>query len=104
MPYFDDPVTGPASLPPGPAAPDEVAGVGGAAAVSVSAAVQRFQSCRWRRPPENGMPECCGHRDVLPLTGARGFDPDAWCADCRFYKLRRAPKKRTYTEDAYWRP
>ena len=58
-----------------------------------SAAVQRFKSCRWRRPPEDG-PECCGHRDVLPMAGTTGFDPEAWCPDCQFYKLRRTPKKR----------
>lgn len=58
-----------------------------------SAAVTRFKSCRWRRPPEEG-PECCGHRDVLPMAGTTGFDPEAWCLDCTFYKLRRTPKKR----------
>ena len=58
-----------------------------------SAAVARFKSCRWRRPPEDG-PECCGHRDVLPMAGTTGFDPEAWCPDCQFYKLRRTPKKR----------
>jgi hypothetical protein len=63
-------------------------------AIPVSAAVQRFQTCRWRRPAENGTPECCGHRDVLPLTGTNGFDPEAWCPECAFYKLRRTPKKR----------
>jgi hypothetical protein len=67
----------------------------------LSAAVQRFQSCRWRRPAENGTPECCGHRDVLPLTGTNGFDPEAWCTDCAYYKLRRTPKKRDYFEDRY---
>ncbi len=67
----------------------------------VSAAVQRFQSCRWRRPAENGTPECCGHRDVLPLTGTNGFDPEAWCPECAYYKLRRTPKKRDYFEDRY---
>ena len=56
----------------------------------------RFKSCRWRRPPEDG-PECCGHRDVLPIAGTTGFDPEAWCPDCTFYKLRRTPKKRTQT-------
>lgn len=66
--------------------------------VPASAAVERFRSCRWRRPPENGQPECCGHRDVLPLTGANGFDPEAWCPECAFYKLRRTPKKRDYTD------
>jgi len=68
-----------------PAAPVEVQ--------SASAAVTRFKSCRWRRPPEDG-PECCGHRDVLPMAGTTGFDPEAWCPDCTFYKLRRTPKKR----------
>ena len=59
-----------------------------------SAAVARFRSCRWRKAAENGTPDCCGHRDVLPMTGANGFDPEAWCPDCGFYKLRRTPKKR----------
>ena len=60
---------------------------------SLSPAVARFKSCRWRRPPEDG-PECCGHRDVLPMAGTNSFDPEAWCLDCAFYKLRRTPKKR----------
>ena len=68
---------------------------------AVSAAVERFRSCRWRRPAENGQPECCGHRDVLPLTGANGFDAEAWCPGCAFYKLRRTPKKREYPDDSY---
>jgi len=34
------------------------------------------------------------HRDVLPMAGTTGFDPEAWCPDCQFYKLRRTPKKR----------
>jgi hypothetical protein len=59
-----------------------------------SAAVLRFKSCRWRRPPDEGT-ECCGHRDVLPVAGTTGFDPEAWCPDCAFYKLRRTPKKRS---------
>jgi hypothetical protein len=57
-------------------------------------AVMRFKSCRWRRPPDEGT-ECCGHRDVLPIAGATGFDPEAWCPECAFYKLRRTPKKRS---------
>jgi hypothetical protein len=60
----------------------------------ISAAVARFQACRWRKPAEKGTPECCGHRDVLPMTGANGFDAEAWCSDCGLYKLRRTPKKR----------
>jgi hypothetical protein len=69
-------------------------------AVEVSPAVARFKSCRWRRPPEDG-PECCGHRDVLPIAGASGFDPEAWCPDCQFYKLRRTPKKRSPEDYRY---
>jgi hypothetical protein len=65
-----------------------------------SPAVARFKSCRWRRPPEDG-PECCGHRDVLPMAGSTGFDPEAWCPECSFYKLRRTPKKRSPDEYRY---
>jgi hypothetical protein len=66
---------------------------------AVSAAVIKFKSCRWRRPPEDG-PECCGHRDVLPIAGT-SFNPDAWCPDCTFFKLRRTPKKRNPDEYRY---
>jgi hypothetical protein len=62
-----------------------------------SQATERFRSCRWRRIAEAGgalLPECCTHRDVLPMTGANGFDLEAWCPDCGYYKLRRTPKKR----------
>ena len=59
----------------------------------VSDAVIKFRSCRWRRPPDEGV-ECCGHRDVLPLAGTTSFDPEAWCPDCTYFKLRRSPKKR----------
>jgi len=64
-----------------------------------SAAVMKFKSCRWRRPPEDG-PECCGHRDVLPIAGT-SFNPESWCPDCQFYKLRRTPKKRDPNEYRY---
>ena len=60
---------------------------------AVSEAVVRFRSCRWRKPPEDGETECCTHRDVLPLTGTKGFDPEAWCPGCAFFKLRRNPRK-----------
>ena len=63
-------------------------------------AVMRFKSCRWRRPPDEGT-ECCGHRDVLPIAGTTGFDPEAWCPECAFYKLRRTPKKRTAEDYRY---
>jgi hypothetical protein len=66
---------------------------------TVSAAVIKFKSCRWRRPPEDG-PECCGHRDVLPIAGT-SFNPEAWCPDCAFYKLRRTPKKRNPDDYRY---
>ena len=67
---------------------------------AVSAAVMKFKSCRWRRPPDEGV-ECCGHRDVLPIAGTTGFDPEAWCPDCQFYKLRRTPKKRSPDDYRY---
>jgi hypothetical protein len=80
------------SQSPAPDAPDT--------AVELSPAEARFKSCRWRRPPEDG-PECCGHRDVLPIAGTSGFDPQAWCPDCTFYKLRRTPKKRSRDDYSY---
>jgi hypothetical protein len=85
--------------PPSPA-PGSPAGQPAADEPAQSAAVQRFKSCRWRRPPEDG-PECCGHRDVLPMAGTTGFDPEAWCPDCQFYKLRRTPKKREPNDYRY---
>jgi hypothetical protein len=74
-------------------APSEAPPAQASAEPAVSEAVIKFKSCRWRRPPEDG-PECCGHRDVLPIAGT-SFNPDAWCPDCTFFKLRRTPKKRT---------
>ena len=71
-----------------------------ASAQPLSPALMRFKSCRWRRPPEDG-PECCGHRDVLPIAGATGFDVEAWCVDCTLYKLRRAPKKHVAEDVRY---
>ena len=91
---FSPPPDSPAtSMTSTPDAPD-------AGQPEVSAAVARFKSCRWRRPPEDG-PECCGHRDVLPMAGTTGFDPEAWCLECTFYKLRRTPKKRDPNEYRY---
>jgi hypothetical protein len=86
----------PGSAPSGTTAPAEPA----ADAPVVSEAVTKFKSCRWRRPPEDG-PECCGHRDVLPMAGTTGFDPEAWCPECAFYKLRRTPKKRSPEDYRY---
>jgi len=67
---------------------------------ALSPAVERFRACRWRRPPEDGI-ECCTHRDVLPMAGSNGFNPDAWCPECEYFKAKRAPRKRQERED-YW--
>ena len=64
-----------------------------------SAAVVRFGSCRWQQPAEDGNAAFCTHREVKPYAGTTGFDPDAWCPDCQYYKLRRAPKKREPRDD-----
>ena len=67
-----------------------------------SAAVQRYHSCRWRKPPEEGNPlDFCSHRDVLPMAGTTGFDPEAWCPECSYYKVRRIPKKRAPEDYGY---
>jgi hypothetical protein len=70
-----------------------------APAATVSAAVEKFKSCRWRATPEDG--EFCTHRDVLPFAGKEGFVADSWCPDCAFYKLRRTPKKRERLDFTY---
>jgi hypothetical protein len=90
---MSDPLTAP------PPAPDAPAAQPTPEAPALSPAVQKFNSCRWRRPPEDG-PECCGHRDVLPIAGT-SFNPEAWCPDCSFFKLRRTPKKREPSEYGY---
>jgi hypothetical protein len=102
MSSMSDPFTLPPTSPMSTASPTSPAPAeqAEADAPAESAAVQRFKSCRWRRPPEDG-PECCGHRDVLPMAGTTGFDPEAWCPDCQFYKLRRTPKKREPNEYRY---
>ena len=65
-----------------------------------SAAFVRFGSCRWQQPAEDGNAAICTHREVKPYAGTTGFDADAWCPECQYYKLRRAPKKRT-PQDEY---
>jgi hypothetical protein len=69
------------------------------APVEESAAFVRFRSCRWHQPKENGSAEFCTHREVKPYAGTAGFDADAWCPDCQYYKLRRSPKKKTPGDD-----
>jgi hypothetical protein len=59
----------------------------------LSPAQDRFRTCRWRAQPDEGS--YCTHRDVLPLAGKVGFTAEAWCPDCQFYKVRRAPRRRT---------
>jgi hypothetical protein len=102
MSSMNDPFGVPPASPMSPTSPAPGAGAPqpAADAPAQSAAVARFKSCRWRRPPEDG-PECCGHRDVLPMAGTTGFDPEAWCPDCQFYKLRRTPKKRERDDYRY---
>jgi hypothetical protein len=102
MSSMSDPFSVPPTSPLSPTSPTSPTtdAQPAADAPAQSAAVLRFKSCRWRRPPEDG-PECCGHRDVLPMAGTTGFDPEAWCPDCQFYKLRRTPKKRDPNEYRY---
>jgi hypothetical protein len=69
--------------------------------VPESASLVRFRSCRWMQPAENGNTEFCTHREVKPYAGTAGFDADAWCPDCSYYKLRRAPKKRSPDDYSY---
>ncbi|HEY0872112.1 MAG TPA: hypothetical protein VGD94_01475 [Vicinamibacterales bacterium] len=73
---------------PQPSAPE-------GADTEVNEAVMKFRSCRWRSDPADG--EYCTHRDVLPFAGKEGFVPESWCPDCTFFKLRRTPKKRSYS-------
>ena len=66
-----------------------------------SAALVRFKSCRWMQPAENGNTEFCTHREVKPYAGTTGFDAEAWCPECQYYKLRRSPKKRSPEDYTY---
>jgi hypothetical protein len=79
----------PAAESPGPVASDPPPSTGFA----------RFASCRWQQPEEDGNAAFCTHREVKPYAGTAGFDADAWCPECQYYKLRRAPKKRTPSDD-----
>ena len=92
-----------ASEPGAEARAEAPGGPAGAAAPTaeapVSAAVEKFKSCRWRATPEDG--EFCTHRDVLPFAGKDGFVAESWCPDCAFYKLRRTPKKRERVDYSY---
>ena len=102
----NDPVAPPGAQSPGlapGAAPPEAPQAAPTSAVMSdnpqSAAFVRFGSCRWQQPADNGNTAFCTHREVKPYAGTTGFDPDAWCPECQYYKLRRAPKKKDKTED-----
>jgi hypothetical protein len=69
---------------------------------AASPATERFLSCRWRKPADEGVPAHCTHRDVLPMAGTTGFVPESWCPDCAFYKAKRVPKKRQPDEPPSW--
>ena len=84
----------PPSEPAAPAASTPAASAPATSDVPQSANLVRFNSCRWQQPAEDGNPAFCTHREVKPYAGTAGFDADAWCPDCQYYKLRRAPKKR----------
>lgn len=82
-----------------PAEAPEVAAQENEAVQELSPAAQRFQTCRWRKPAEDGTPDHCTHRDVQPITGTTGFNADAWCMECGSYKARRTPRKRPAPAD-----
>ena len=95
--FSDEPVAGPVDEVT-PVAPVDSPAT--PAVPALSPAVERFRSCRWRKPPEDGA-ECCTHRDVLPMAGSSSFNPDAWCPECEHFKAKRAPRKRQEREE-YW--
>jgi hypothetical protein len=66
---------------------------------ALSPAAQRFKTCRWQQPSEAGSVEFCTHREVKPYAGSASFEPEAWCGDCAYYKLRRVPKKRPAVDE-----
>jgi hypothetical protein len=92
----DGPETPGSTNPPG-----ETAGVPAPASEVQAPGATRFNSCRWQQPLENGIAAFCTHREVKPYAGTTGFDPEAWCPDCGYYKLRRVPKKRNRDEYPY---
>lgn len=68
---------------------------------TASPALVRFNSCRWQQPAEDGNAAFCTHREVKPYAGTTAFDPDAWCQDCQYYKVRRQPRKRLAREEIW---
>ena len=80
-----------------PEAPPEVEEAKPTPVETESVAVTRFNACRWHETQENAAPYCA-NRDVLPFAGKNGFNPEAWCPDCTFYKIKRKVKKRSPDE------
>jgi hypothetical protein len=76
-----------------PPAPD--AGASDGAAPSPAAA--RFLSCRWRHAGDDHLSPHCTHRDVLPMAGTNGFNAESWCPGCPHFKLRRSPRRPSYS-------
>lgn len=82
---------------PAPAKDGQPAAEATPATVTPTPALARFHSCRWRAQPDEGS--FCTHRDVLPMAGKTGFNPESWCPDCQYFKVRRAPRKREYNSN-----
>jgi hypothetical protein len=78
----------PDKLPPSPGP--------GAQPKAMTPAAARFYSCRWHKIGEGNCAPHCTHRDVLPLAGTTGFNPDSWCEGCEYYKLRRIVRRPSY--------
>jgi hypothetical protein len=101
--YNDDSVSplgsGSRVATPGPAQDASAPAESPVSDAPLSAGFARFVSCRWQQPKEEGTAAFCTHREVKPYAGTAGFDADAWCPECQYYKLRRAPKKRTPNDD-----
>ncbi len=96
---FGPPGDDPRSITASPAAAEPVSPAPVSSDNPPSASMVRFNSCRWQQPAENGNAAFCTHREVKPYAGTTGFDSDAWCPECQYYKLRRAPKKRSPGDD-----
>ena len=100
----NDPMGPPDGAPDAPTRSSQADGSAASASSDAkpqSAGFVRFTSCRWQQPAEDGKEAFCTHREVKPYAGTSAFDADAWCVDCQYYKLRRAPKKRNPDEYRY---
>ena len=69
------------------------------AAAAESPATTSPEPAAAEAPQSAGNAAFCTHREVKPYAGTAGFDADAWCPECQYYKLRRAPKKRSPSDD-----